>query len=75
MFNIKLNKLLEVSGIFLHRKHVECTLCRYASSCANAYANHMLGVHSGKTAVRRRVIPRERRCAEDMYCLCGFNTR
>lgn len=57
------------------RKHIECSMCRFATSCSIAYANHMMGFHSGQMTSLNLNIPWERPMKEPMHCLCGFASR
>nr|XP_022311754.1 uncharacterized protein LOC111116988 isoform X1 [Crassostrea virginica] len=57
------------------RKHIECSMCRFATSCSIAYANHMMGFHSGQMTSLNLNIPWERPMKEPMHCLCGFTSR
>ncbi|XP_062583984.1 uncharacterized protein LOC134245743 isoform X2 [Saccostrea cucullata] len=57
------------------RKHIECSMCRFATSCSIAYANHMMGFHSGQMSSLNLNIPWERPMKEPMHCLCGFVSR
>ncbi|XP_065943924.1 uncharacterized protein [Magallana gigas] len=57
------------------RKHIECSMCRFATSCSIAYANHMMGFHSGQMTSLNLNIPWERPMKEHMHCLCGFASR
>ncbi|XP_056001961.1 uncharacterized protein LOC125661824 isoform X2 [Ostrea edulis] len=57
------------------RKHIECSMCRFATSCSIAYANHMMGFHSGQMTSLNLNIPWERPMKEPMHCLCGFGSR
>ncbi|KAK3096156.1 hypothetical protein FSP39_023825 [Pinctada imbricata] len=58
-----------------YKKHIECSMCRYATSCSFAYANHMMGFHSGQMSSLNLNIPWERPMPTTMYCLCGFGSR
>ncbi|XP_052084262.1 uncharacterized protein LOC127721543 isoform X2 [Mytilus californianus] len=58
-----------------YRKYVECSMCRFATICSIAYANHMMGFHSGQMSSLNLNIPWERRMPKPMYCLCGFSSR
>ncbi|RUS80500.1 hypothetical protein EGW08_011721 [Elysia chlorotica] len=58
-----------------YRKFIQCSMCRFASSCSQAYTNHMLGFHSGQaSAVAALNIPRDRPMAIRLYCVCGFSS-
>ncbi|CAI9742967.1 dentin sialophosphoproteinsialophosphoprotein-like, -like [Octopus vulgaris] len=57
------------------RKYIECSMCRFATSCSTAYATHMLGFHSGRLTNFSISIPTEKPMDEPMYCLCGFGSR
>jgi len=61
--------------LYIYRKHIECSMCRFATSCSIAYANHMMGFHSGQMSSLNLNIPWERRMESPMYCLCGFSSR
>lgn len=56
------------------KKHVACSMCRYATACNNSYANHMKGFHAGNIAVRRKITATERGMPSIMYCSCGFSS-
>ncbi|XP_060076236.1 uncharacterized protein LOC132555873 isoform X2 [Ylistrum balloti] len=57
------------------KKYIECSMCRFATSCSIAYANHMMGFHSCQVSSLNLNIPWERRMESPMYCLCGFGSR
>ncbi|XP_060573092.1 uncharacterized protein LOC132731011 [Ruditapes philippinarum] len=56
-------------------KYVHCTMCRFATSCSVAYANHMMGFHSGQMSSLNLNIPWERPMKEIMFCACGFSSK
>ncbi|CAE1280535.1 POGZ [Acanthosepion pharaonis] len=56
------------------RKYIECSMCRFATSCSTAYATHMMGFHSGRLTNVSINIPTEKPMEEPMYCLCGFGS-
>ncbi|KAL5019960.1 hypothetical protein ScPMuIL_002852 [Solemya velum] len=58
-----------------YKKHIQCSLCRFATSCSFAYANHMMGFHSGQMSSLNLNIPWERAMAAPMYCLCGYGSK
>ncbi|XP_045183283.2 uncharacterized protein LOC123541760 isoform X2 [Mercenaria mercenaria] len=58
-----------------YKKYVHCSMCRFATSCSVAYANHMMGFHSGQMSSLNLNIPWERPMKEIMYCACGFNSK
>lgn len=60
---------------FFYRKHIECSMCRFATSCSIAYANHMMGFHSGQMSSLNLNIPWERKMKCHLYCLCGYGSR
>ena len=48
-------------------------MCRFATSCSQAYTNHMLGFHSGQaSAVAALNIPADQPMMRKLYCECGF---
>ncbi|XP_069102782.1 uncharacterized protein [Argopecten irradians] len=57
------------------KKYIECSMCRFATSCSIAYANHMMGFHSCQVSSLNLNIPWEHRMESPMYCLCGFGSR
>ncbi|XP_064596128.1 uncharacterized protein LOC135462794 isoform X2 [Liolophura sinensis] len=58
------------------KKYTECSMCRFATSCSSAYANHMMSFHSGRNMLRVFLtVPRERPLETRRYCLCGFSSR
>lgn len=59
---------------FSIRKYIECSMCRFATSCSTAYATHMMGFHSGRLTNVSINIPTEKPMEEPMYCLCGFGS-
>ncbi|KAL3885550.1 hypothetical protein ACJMK2_025601 [Sinanodonta woodiana] len=58
-----------------YKKHVNCSMCRFATSCSVAYANHMMGFHSRQMWSLNLNIPWERPMAEKMHCLCGYTSK
>ncbi|XP_067653463.1 uncharacterized protein [Haliotis asinina] len=58
-----------------YKKYIQCSMCRFATSCSFAYANHMMGFHSGQITSLSLNIPWERSLPAPMYCLCGFGSR
>ncbi|XP_052265776.1 uncharacterized protein LOC127868179 isoform X2 [Dreissena polymorpha] len=58
-----------------YKKFIHCSMCRFATSCSVAYANHMLGFHSGQMSSLNLNIPWERPAQQALYCACGFSTR
>ncbi|XP_046331921.2 uncharacterized protein LOC124115131 isoform X3 [Haliotis rufescens] len=58
-----------------YKKYIQCSMCRFATSCSFAYANHMMGFHSGQITSLSLNIPWERSLPGPMYCLCGFGSR
>ncbi|KAK3590874.1 hypothetical protein CHS0354_033802 [Potamilus streckersoni] len=58
-----------------YKKHVNCSMCRFATSCSVAYANHMMGFHSRQMWSLNLNIPWERPMTEKMHCLCGYTSK
>ena len=68
---------VNVCSKYLHgcRRYVECSMCRFATTCNNAYSNHMMALHSGsanKTSVS--TVRNDTRMEQAMYCLCGYSS-
>ena len=49
-------------------------MCRFATTCNNAYSNHMMAFHTGSATMTLKVVRNERRMGYRMYCLCGFSS-
>ena len=50
-------------------------MCRFATTCSFAYANHMMGFHAGKGELVKTIVPNEKAMEEVMYCLCGWSSQ
>ena len=61
--------------IYVCRKYILCSMCRFATSCSFAYAAHMMGFHSGQVSALSQSVPWERPMAAPLYCLCGFSSK
>ncbi|GFO31937.1 pogo transposable element with znf domain [Plakobranchus ocellatus] len=58
-----------------YKKFIQCSMCRFASSCSYAYSNHMLGFHSGQAVPASMMrIPPDRPMEGKLYCECGFSS-
>ncbi|XP_050397060.1 zinc finger protein 280D isoform X1 [Patella vulgata] len=55
-----------------YKKYIQCSMCRFATSCSFAYANHMMGFHSGQMTALSLNVPKERPMEHVMYCMCGY---
>ncbi|XP_076438866.1 uncharacterized protein LOC143277838 isoform X2 [Babylonia areolata] len=58
-----------------YKKYIQCSMCRFATSCSFAYATHMMGFHSGQVSALSQSVPVERSLTHPLYCLCGFVTK
>ncbi|ESO89716.1 hypothetical protein LOTGIDRAFT_164736 [Lottia gigantea] len=61
-----------MSSVEHFKKYIQCSMCRFATSCSFAYANHMMGFHSGKMTTLSLNIPQEKPMEHVMYCMCGY---
>lgn len=60
--------------VYVYRKYIECSMCRFATTCSSAYASHMMDFHSGgkqKSDGWTQAKPMRK----PMYCLCGYSSR
>ncbi|ELU04679.1 hypothetical protein CAPTEDRAFT_222950 [Capitella teleta] len=57
-----------------YTKHVACSLCRYATTCNDSFANHMTGLHTGNAKVLKKITIKEKPSTE-MFCSCGYSSR
>ncbi|CAG5125728.1 unnamed protein product, partial [Candidula unifasciata] len=55
-----------------YRKFIQCSMCRFATSCSFAYSNHMMGFHSGQMTAAASHTPDESKLEAKLYCSCGF---
>ncbi|KAK7095642.1 filaggrin-like isoform X2 [Littorina saxatilis] len=58
-----------------YKKYIQCSMCRFATSCSFAYATHMMGFHSGQLTSLAGSTPWERPMAAPLYCACGFSSK
>ncbi|XP_064645341.1 uncharacterized protein LOC135498810 isoform X2 [Lineus longissimus] len=62
----------EMSTSDHYKKYVQCTLCRYATNCSNAYSSHMMNFHADFS---NREVTLEQRMKGRMYCVCGYSSQ
>ena len=74
-FCVLLEYIRYLKFVIFYRKFINCSMCRFATSCSIAYANHMMGFHSGQMSSLNLNIPWERPMSRPMYCLCGFTSK
>nr|KAG5707253.1 hypothetical protein BaRGS_000027 [Batillaria attramentaria] len=58
-----------------YKKYIQCSMCRFATSCSFAYASHMMGFHSGQVSSLSTNVPWERPMPAPLFCLCGFSSK
>ncbi|WAR11198.1 POGZ-like protein [Mya arenaria] len=58
-----------------YKKFIHCSMCRFATSCSVAYANHMMGFHSGQMSSLNLNIPWERQAQFPLFCACGYTSK
>lgn len=58
-----------------YKKYIQCSMCRFATSCSFAYASHMMGFHSGQVSSLSTTVPWERLMDAPLHCLCGFSSK
>ncbi|KAL8584074.1 hypothetical protein ACOMHN_022414 [Nucella lapillus] len=58
-----------------YKKYIQCSMCRFATSCSFAYATHMMGFHSGQPEALSRSVPTGRALSGPLYCSCGFSSK
>jgi len=56
-----------------YKKFIQCSMCRFATSCSHAYTSHMLGFHSGQQASDNRQT-KEAVLEDKLYCVCGYSS-
>ncbi|XP_025081354.1 uncharacterized protein LOC112556500 isoform X5 [Pomacea canaliculata] len=58
-----------------YKKYIQCSMCRFATSCSFAYAAHMMSFHSGQSTSVADNVPWERFLQSPLFCACGFASR
>lgn len=58
-----------------YKKYIQCSMCRFATSCGFGYATHMLGFHSCQTSAMTGHVTAERLLDAPIFCICGFSSK